>query len=614
MILKIIIILFVFFPTAVISQTSTSNVEKLSHSENKNSAWVDKMIIEVENILNSESKLAFEYSNIILDVSYKLDYSKGTQNATLQNAKILNILGKYIDAKKQIEIGLKIIPNNNFAYKINALIILGKINYNLGSYDSALVVYDKAEEILGNNLNNIQIADIYNNRANIYILKGDYKLAIENYLKSADIYKILNQKKLLAVVYTNIGNVNANFKMHDKSIEYFKLAAEINVINEDLLNLSINYLNMGVSYKEIDSLDIAVEYYEKSLTISEKLGSTLVMVQNYSNLANIYEKRGDYKKALEFFDTSLNLCKKGGITYGIALNHANIGNTNFLLKNYEVAILNLDSALKYINVLGLPKEKSIVYERLTKIYKEKLDYKNAFYFQSLFTEIKDSLVTAEKYKQIVELQTKFDVAENKKTILELKTKQISQKLTIVYLIVLALLLILLVVWFIYRRKQSLQEKLIADITADKMKLEIEIKNNELAHKTLNIIHLKENNKHIATNIEEFLKVSKDSNHDMKQLVKKIKSTAENSKIWDEFDLRFKEIHSNFYSKIISNYPDLSPVELRLVSLLHLNLTTKEIAEILQRSFKTIENTRGIIRKKMSLDRNVNLTSFILGIK
>ncbi|MDG1278185.1 MAG: tetratricopeptide repeat protein [Algoriphagus sp.] len=614
MILKIIIILFVFFPTAVISQTSTSNVEKLSHSENKNSAWVDKMIIEVENILNSESKLAFEYSNIILDVSYKLDYSKGTQNATLQNAKILNILGKYIDAKKQIEIGLKIIPNNNFAYKINALIILGKINYNLGSYDSALVVYDKAEEILGNNLNNIQIADIYNNRANIYILKGDYKLAIENYLKSADIYKILNQKKLLAVVYTNIGNVNANFKMHDKSIEYFKLAAEINVINEDLLNLSINYLNMGVSYKEIDSLDIAVEYYEKSLTISEKLGSTLVMVQNYSNLANIYEKRGDYKKALEFFDTSLNLCKKGGITYGIALNHANIGNTNFLLKNYEVAILNLDSALKYINVLGLPKEKSIVYERLTKIYKEKLDYKNAFYFQSLFTEIKDSLVTAEKYKQIVELQTKFDVAENKKTILELKTKQISQKLTIVYLIVLALLLILLVVWFIYRRKQSLQEKLIADITADKMKLEIEIKNNELAHKTLNIIHLKENNKHIATNIEEFLKVSKDSNQDMKQLVKKIKSTAENSKIWDEFDLRFKEIHSNFYSKIISNYPDLSPVELRLVSLLHLNLTTKEIAEILQRSFKTIENTRGIIRKKMSLDRNVNLTSFILGIK
>lgn len=614
MILKIIIILFSFFPTAVISQTTTNSIEELSHSENKNRAWVDKMIIEVENILNSESKLAFEYSNMILDVSYKLNYSKGTQNATLQNAKILNILGKYIDAKKQIEIGLKIIPNNNFDNKINALITLGKINYNLGLYDSALVVYDKAEEILGINIDNIQIAEIYNNRANIYILKGDYKLAIENYLNSADIYKLLNQKKLLAVVYTNIGNVNANFKMHDKSIEYFKLAAEINVINEDLLNLSINYLNMGVSYKEIDSLDIAVEYYEKSLIISEKLGSTLLMVQNYSNLANIYEKRGDYKKALEFFDTSLNLCKKGGITYGIALNHANIGYTNFLLKNYEVAILNLDSALKYINVLGLPKEKSIVYERLTKIYKEKLDYKNAFYYQSLFTEIKDSLVTAEKHKQIVELQTKFDLAENKKTILELKTREISQKLTIVYLIVLALLLILLVVWFIYRRKQSLQEKQIADITADKMKLEIEIKNNELAHKTLNIVHLNESNKHIATNIEEFLKVSKGSNHDMKQLVKKIKSTSENSKIWDEFDLRFKEIHSNFYSKIISEYPDLSPVELRIVSLLHLNLTTKEIGEIMQRSFKTIENTRGIIRKKMNLDRNINLTSFILAIK
>ena len=251
---------------------------------------------------------------------------------------------------------------------------------------------------------------------------------------------------------------------------------------------------------------------------------------------------------------------------------------------------------------------------LTKVYKAKEDYKNAFYFQSLSKEINDSLVTSEKHKQIVELQTKYDTAENQKTILELKAKQINQKLTNGYLVILALLLTLVSVWFYYRRKRSLQEKKIAEINADKMKLQVAIKNNELVKKSLNISHLQENNKQIATNINEILKDSKVSTIEMNKLVKKIKSSSESSKIWDEFDIRFREIHSSFYSKIISSYPNLTPTELRMVSLLHLNLTTKEIAEIMHRSIKTIDNTRSLIRKKMKLGRNVNLTSFVLSIK
>lgn len=611
---KLFYLLVSLFSATLFAQTASDSLAVFSKAKNKDVAWVDKMIVKVDKISNSEPKLAFEYSNMVLDASNKLGYAKGIQNSMIQSAQILNVLGKYEDAKTRIESALKRISGNDFDHEIKALITLGIVNFNMGLYDPALVAYDKAEKIIGKDAENLQNADIYNNRANVYSLRGNYNLAIEDYLRAEEIYKMTNQNSLLAVVYNNLGTENRNLHFYKKSIEYYQLASEINETYKDLFNLAKNYSNIGVSYNALDSIDKALKYYKKSLVISEGLGSNLVLAQNYVNIANIYEKKADYKIALEFFNKSLEICKKEKITYGLVLNYMNIGNTNFLMKNYESAIVNLDSSLKYAKVLGLPKEESQIYERFTRVYKGKGDFKNAFYFQSLFKEINDSLVTTEKHKQIVELQEKYDKAQNQKTILELKDKQISQKLTIGYLIVLALLLAIFVGWFLYKRNLSLKEKKIAEVTADKMQLQIELKNNELTQKALNIVHLQENNKHIISDIEEILKESKVPAISINQLVRKIKISSENSNIWDEFDLRFKEIHGNFYSKIISGYPALSPVELRIVALLHLNLTTKEIAEIMQRSIKTIENTRGIIRKKMNLEKGANLTSFILSIK
>lgn len=120
---------------------------------------------------------------------------------------------------------------------------------------------------------------------------------------------------------------------------------------------------------------------------------------------------------------------------------------------------------------------------------------------------------------------------------------------------------ILIIWFNYRRKLALKEKKIAKVTADKLQIQIEAKNNELTQKALNIIHLQESNKHIISDIEEVFKESMVPNINIKQLIRKINLSSENSYIWDEFELRFKEIHGDFYSKIISDFPALSPVEL-----------------------------------------------------
>ncbi len=606
----LVYLLFILqFTGTIYAQTSMDSLKNLSNSKIKNEDWIDAMILNVEKIINSEPKTAFTFSKRIIETSNKLSYKKGFENSTLQNAQILYTLGKYDEAEKQIKKVLKKLDDNDFN-KIQALIILNNVFYNRGEFDAALNLLKEAEELTIDKKNEPVQATIYNNKAKIYLIKGDYNLTIQNNLKAAEIFERLNKKKSLAVVYNNLGNINADFKFYDKSIKYFNLSIKINQTVGDLYNLSQNYANLGVTYKSIDSITKAIVYYEKSLAISEKLGSRLVMAQNYVNLGNIYEKQGNYKKAFEIFNKSLEICKKEKIIYGLVLNYANIGNTHFLNKNYDDAITSLDSAIKYAEILKLPKEKLEIYERLTNVYKAKNNFKKAFEYQSLFNEINDSLISAEKHNQFAELQTKYETTKKEKLILEMSEKETKHKLTIVYLIILSLILSLFGAWIFYKRKKSLQENKIAEITADKMKLEIQLKNNELTQKTLNILNLKENNLQIVSEIEELINSKSVTNNEMVQIVNKIKFSSKSSAIWEEFDLRFKTIHSDFYSKIISNYPDLSPVELRIVTLLRLNLTSKEISEILQRSIKTIENNRSLIRKKMNLDTNTNLTSFI----
>jgi DNA-binding CsgD family transcriptional regulator len=82
----------------------------------------------------------------------------------------------------------------------------------------------------------------------------------------------------------------------------------------------------------------------------------------------------------------------------------------------------------------------------------------------------------------------------------------------------------------------------------------------------------------------------------------------------EFEHRITSNNEDFYQKLLGAYPDLKPSELKLCSYLRLNLSTKELAEILNKSVRTIENTRFAIRKKMGLGPEDNLVGRLIAME
>ena len=84
-------------------------------------------------------------------------------------------------------------------------------------------------------------------------------------------------------------------------------------------------------------------------------------------------------------------------------------------------------------------------------------------------------------------------------------------------------------------------------------------------------------------------------------------------IWKEFDKIFKNIHSDFYARLLEISPDLTSTEIKTAALLKLNLSTKEIAAITFKSEGGIKTTRYRLRKKLGLSGDDKLVAFLMQI-
>jgi DNA-binding CsgD family transcriptional regulator len=93
----------------------------------------------------------------------------------------------------------------------------------------------------------------------------------------------------------------------------------------------------------------------------------------------------------------------------------------------------------------------------------------------------------------------------------------------------------------------------------------------------------------------------------------IRETLQLDKDRDTFQLYVNQNNEKFYSALKEKYPKLTPNEVRLTALIRLNLSSKEIASILNISSKSVEMNRYRLRKKMQLSAKVNLSEFIRGI-
>ncbi len=474
----------------------------------------------------------------------------------------------------------------------------------------------------------------------------------------------LKDRKSEAYALNNIAIAYDFQSEFDKALSYYLEALKINEEINNQSGIAAGYMNIGVSFYFQNNLEKAEEWYLKSLAIRKKMDSPTETARVYNNLGAVYRRQGKYAKAIEMYDESLIIKQKENDKKGIATTLGNIGIVYQYQGNlkealaYQYKSLEIEQEIQHPygiassliaigELLTLQKD----YPKARQQYEKALQIaqkagtkdlvKNAYYglFQqdSLqgdtrlalqnyqnYVRIKDEIYNAEKSRQMIQMQTLYETGKKEHQIqLQIQENSLLKIINIAIFALAVLLLCVLVLIYnqyrlnIKRQKMRLEkentEKLYEQARNKLLQETIDYNNRELSS---TILHLAQKNKVLLElrkqmeGLSLFQNTESPTRQRLKDMIKIIWSNLSSDNDWERFKVYFEGVHPDFFKKLSKQFPDLSPKEVKFCAYLKMNLDTKEIANLLNLSVRSIESHRLRIRKKLNLENNENLTTHL----
>ncbi|HET7733917.1 MAG TPA: triple tyrosine motif-containing protein [Paludibacter sp.] len=168
----------------------------------------------------------------------------------------------------------------------------------------------------------------------------------------------------------------------------------------------------------------------------------------------------------------------------------------------------------------------------------------------------------------------------------------------------------------FEAETSAKKKEIKELKNQQLQYELRHKSQELASSTMNLIRkneiLLEVMDHI-TKVTSDIKTNSDTGVVLSRLGKmerNIRQNIENDNNWKRFEENFDLVYENYLKRLGEMYPELNVSDKKLCAYLKMDLSSKDIAPLLNMSVRSVETNRYRLRKKMGLDRDVNLSEFL----
>lgn len=463
--------------------------------------------------------------------------------------------------------------------------------------------------------NKLFIINIYKQIADIYYSKDFLDISLEYYVKA---YKSFNEgvgSELYHNLENDIAIIAAKLNQKDKALEFFKRVYNFQTLNNDSLGIAKVYNNIGLLLINTN-VDSSIYYFNKGLYLSDRLSNKILNTHIYTNLARCYSIKNDViktdlfnKKALESLSNTDNKTKSW-VFLSIS--------TDLLKRDL------LDSSIYYakksLQLLDLDKY-SFAYKDVTRIlykcYLKKGNFEKSSKYFIIYDNIRDSLniekkaVNAERIK----LEQEYLIKDRIRTAEENNRQSKYLILGFSLLLILLLLMIILIKF----KSKLIESKLKNDLIEskkEKLNIELESKNKVLIAKAMKEIHRTELTQAILEDLKEIKvkAVKRETQTALSIIQKRIENDA-NSNVWEEFEISFEQVHETFYNNLGKMHPSLTSKDKRLCALLVLNLTSKEISQITGQDFKSVENSRTRLRKKLDLtNTKADLTSYLDELK
>lgn len=520
-----------------------------------------------------------------------------------QNQKKLDSLNYLLETAKSDSIRV---------YKLVAI----SQEYSSNSITLSQEFAHKALEISNKTDNkNLQAYALFN-LGNSYLIQGMYEISTKYFFRYLEIMKETGNAKGMAYAQANLGSIRLQLKdyklaldNYENALEIFNKMAEGDEKSKPYSAFIPIYNNLGIVSKELNQPDKAIEYYLRGISLARKTPGEYVILANLlNNLGSLYLNLGKTKEAFELLNEALNIRIENDDKTGQANSYREMA-TYFTTQNdIRKAINFLDLSLKMANEIGSISLQAEITGMLFEHYNNRHNADSALKYKILYTDVKEKLNEEATRKELAHLELTSLLQEKEKIrAFEQKRKDFS------YLMIgLTLILLLAILGLLYflshsRVRRLRLEKENINLASKNLELEksnllqeLEIKNKELA---TNVMYQIQKNEFIHEIGQKLQKLSYSITKADQQLIigiiKDLEKTQDTT-IWNEFEVRFQQVHNDFYNKLNVINPELSLNDRRLCAFLRLNMTTKEICSITGQSIRSIEVARTRLRRKLDL--------------
>ena len=502
----------------------------------------------------------------------------------------------------------------------NTYALMGEILLNMGLNASALDYLKQSVKIYGaiskeeRNFPNIsQPPWVILNIGSIYFRNRDYDKAEEKFKEAISLFENISDKDQK---FFGINTATSNLALISQTKQDYKMAEKLfrDVYErrkeygkaEDILYSMASLVTISVLNNDDlsaqDILDTAENFYKNEI---QSGNNQPILKRNmgymYLNMGAINQYKKQFEKAIFYLNKSEPYIED--FPFELSAIGSRLAECYLGLNNFEKAENIANKNLKVKNLSE--QEKIYNYKVLENVYKAKG-------LNSKLLKIKDSLIlissgsSASKIlKSLNNFETEVQLANSAR---ELNESKIRYNTYLFVLIICSIILFfsLATIRVNYNYQKEKGNRLEAEKQLISSKLDQ--KNRELVSKSNFILQRNEYLKKIKTKLES----SESTANNLQSASYELNSVINSEKSYKDFDKMFVNVYPDFYSKL-NKIAELSSTDLRLASYIKMNHTNSEIAIISGVSSRTIESQRYRLSKKLNLDKDQSLNSFLMSI-
>ncbi len=547
--------------------TVRPRVARLKTYHHKIFAEIDALNARASTQLHINPRDALTTAEMARYASEQNNYQEGLAHSLLLLAQCHLRLANYIAAEPLFVDAARLAQNTrNQALEAETLNAFGLMRINQGDYAEAMKLCKQSLGIC------VAIGDEKKQAAALtaiaiaYWNLGDYENALEQKLNALAITRKHGEEAQEAQLLTNIGTVYNQLGDHKSALKFHQECLELSRKVKDEMRESISLNNLTFTYWQLGDVRRSSESQQACLEIKRKLGDRRGEALSLINLAEIEQYQGHDTAAEKLLTTALQLLREVGDKHNEARCLFSLAKFQIEKKKLSQAIATLEVALMRVKAIDAKPEQAEILAELATVYEQTGQTEKALtHYKQSFALEKELLQTKAAQKLKV-LQAQFQVEQ-------------------------------------------------AERENQRLKQELELKRRSLQVSALAITNKNETLKAIRRDILEARRETRKKLRDklLSNLIASIDVTVDSERAWSLLEKELSVLHHDVMQRLANRFPELSPQELKICSMLREDIKTKQIAMLLNLSPRTIEKHRENIRRTFRLAKQQSLSAFLASI-